>query len=124
LSVLRDDLAVPSFAHGAPGARPRFAQVRAVPCAKLGALPYQPPRCAECYVVGLGPAPPTCGAFGGCCTSSQTQVTSIERRNVLALIKTPITACVMLIKVSMTNSVLLKMPRYLTPAAPRAKSST
>jgi hypothetical protein len=58
------------------------------------------------------------------CTSSQSQVTSIERRNVLALIKTPITACVMLIKVSRINSVLLKMPRIATPAAPRAKSST
>jgi hypothetical protein len=57
-------------------------------------------------------------------SASHQEVTSIERRNVLALIKTPITACVMLIKVSMTNSVLLKMPRYLTPAAPRAKSST
>jgi hypothetical protein len=57
-------------------------------------------------------------------TVLRTQVTSIERRNVLALIKTPITACVMLIKVSRTNSVLLKIPRYLTPAAPRAKSST
>jgi hypothetical protein len=35
---------------------------------------------------------------------------SIERRIVLALIKIPITACVMLIKVSKRNSVLLKVP--------------
>jgi hypothetical protein len=34
---------------------------------------------------------------------------SIERRIVLALIKIPITACVMLIKVSKRNSVLLKI---------------
>jgi hypothetical protein len=49
---------------------------------------------------------------------------SIERRIVVALIKIPITACVMLIKVSKRNSVLLNRPRALTPAAPRAKSST
>jgi hypothetical protein len=43
---------------------------------------------------------------------------SIERRIVLALIKIPITAWVMLTKVSKRNSVLLKTPRAaLQPAS-------
>jgi hypothetical protein len=50
--------------------------------------------------------------------------TPIVRRSVLAFIKIATIACVMLIKVSMRNSVLLKMPRFLTSAAPRAKRST
>ena len=48
---------------------------------------------------------------------------SIERRIVLALIKIPITACVMLIKVSKRNSVLLNMPRAPTPAPKSARAS-
>jgi hypothetical protein len=50
--------------------------------------------------------------------------TPIVRRSVLALIKIATMACVMLITVSMRNSVLLKMARGLTPAAPSANSRT
>ena len=48
----------------------------------------------------------------------------METTSVLALIMIATIAWVTLIKVSMRNSVLLKISRFLTPAAASAKSST